>query len=401
LRRDILIRFIEKRVERKIEQIQGDHASARQQYGYTSGIVGIFLNFVLFALKLVLGIITGSVAVMADAFNNLTDSAGSIGTILGFKISAKPADKEHPFGHGRFEDVIAVIIAISIVFVGIEFARNSISAIINPEPLSFSWISIILLIVGFFVKLWMWAFNKKLGKKIDSATLLAVATDSRNDCIINVFIISSILAAHFFGIDIDGWAGLVVSLILLYSGYQATRDAVSGIIGKPVDKATAQTIKDIAMAQEGVVGAHDLVVHRYGHTKSVATLHLEMDENLTLRECHIIADAVETSVFEQLGMTLTTHKDPVDKNCPELAVLSATVREHLEGHCPKADAHEFRLSKQNGILNFVFEMQLPHGFEEKAREVLIDSIKGEIAKVNPDLNAIISVEYGVVEEDWF
>jgi cation diffusion facilitator family transporter len=378
------VKIIIKKIESK---------GSREAYGVFSGIIGIVLNFLLFVIKLAVGFVMSSVAVMADAFNNLADSAGSIVTIAGFRLSAKPADKEHPFGHGRIEEVAGLIIAISMIFIGLEFARSSAIAIIFPEPLNFSWISVGLLVFGFFIKLWMYAFNRRLGRKIGSNTLLAVAVDSRNDCVIAAFTLTSILAAHIFGLATDGIAGLVVSLILIYGGYKSAKASISAIIGRPAEKATAQAIKEIALSHEGVIGVHDLVVHNYGPDKNVATLHLEVDMNQPLKLCHDIADAVESKILSDLGINLTVHLDPVDVNCK----LTELIKNFLVLFCPRANAHEFRHSEGY----FTFDMQLPHGYSQEDKNKLLEGIKEQVAKEGYDIGLIINVEYGFVEEDWF
>ncbi|MDR2167265.1 MAG: cation diffusion facilitator family transporter [Clostridiales bacterium] len=376
--------FVIKKIESK---------GSRQAYGVASGIIGIFLNFLLFVLKLVVGFVLGSVAVMADAFNNLADSASSLVTIVGFRMSAKPADKEHPFGHGRIEDVAGLIIAMSMIFIGIEFARSSIMSIIAPEPLNFSWVSVGLLVLGFFVKLWMFAFNRRLGRKIGSNVLHAVATDSRNDCIIAAFTLMAIFAAHLFGINADGPAGLVVSLILIHGGYKSARDSASAIIGKPAEKAIAQAIKEIVLGHEGVLGAHDLVVHNYGPGKNVATIHMEVDMHTPLNLCHDMADAVEAAVLAQLGISLTVHLDPIDTNCK----LSDIVKIYLGENYPCANAHEFKKSDNF----FKFELQLPHGFDKNLQNTLLAEIRQKIAEQEAETTVEIDIEFGFVEEDWF
>ncbi|MCL2236486.1 MAG: cation diffusion facilitator family transporter [Defluviitaleaceae bacterium] len=367
----------------------------RQFAGVFSGVAGIVANLVLFVLKLLAGLFLGSVAVIADAFNNLTDMAASIITLVGFKISSKPADKEHPFGHGRVEDVAALIIAMVIIFLGAEFARSSILTILNPESLNFSWLSLGLLVFGFFVKLWMFFFNKVLGKRINSVTLKNVATDSINDCIVTVFIIASILAAHIWGLQLDGWAGLIISLILLYSGYKALREAASAIIGKPADKSIARAIKDIALAQTGVIDVHDLVVHNYGPDKNLATIHIEIDATTTLQKSHDIADQVEASVFSQLGIILTAHLDPVDINDQNLHNFKRIAKSYLEAHCPTAHAHEFQLS--GDVLTF--DLQLPHGLSEGVRQNLMKELITELKQDNHALFVKIIEEFGFLEED--
>ncbi|MCL2168716.1 MAG: cation diffusion facilitator family transporter [Defluviitaleaceae bacterium] len=284
---------------------------SRAGYGLLSGIIGIFLNVLLFVVKLVVGLFIGSVAVMADAFNNLTDAAGSVVTIVGFKVAAKPADTEHPFGHGRMEEIAGLIISMVMVFIGFEFARTSIMNIFNPEPLYFSWVAVGILVFGFFVKLWMYIFNNRLGKKISSNALIAVAKDARIDCVISAFTVAAIFLAHFLGIYADGYAGLLVSLFILYQGYSSAKESVSALIGKPAEPEITSAIEALALSHEGVLGVHDLAVHNYGAQKNIATIHIEVDKNTPLTECFAISKSIEAKVFADLGVDITIHFDPI------------------------------------------------------------------------------------------
>ena len=386
--------YIIKRLETKAKD-----AKLREQYGIASGIIGIFLNFSLFAIKLVVGLFLGSVAVMADAVNNLMDSISSIITIVGFKVSAKPADKEHPFGHGRLEDIAGLIIAILIIFVGFEFARSSLDRVLNPEEINFSWVSIGLLAFSFFVKIWMWAFNKRIGHRIKSNALLAVATDSRNDCVISVFTIVSLFVAHYFGIHADGVAGLVISVFFMYSGYKAAHGAVSSILGKPADKALANSIKEIVLGYDGVIGVHDLVVHEYGIAKRVATIHVEMDASINLGVAHEITDQAAKEVFKKLGIDLTIHLDPIDTKCPQLVPLTIVVRDFLKANYPLTDAHEFRVVCEQPKSQLVFDLQLPHGISQKDISHLLNEIDAEVAKHVDNMDVVANLEHGYINAE--
>ncbi|MCL2752565.1 MAG: cation diffusion facilitator family transporter [Defluviitaleaceae bacterium] len=374
-------------------------AQLRKQYGLASGIIGIFLNFLLFVIKLVVGLFLGSVAIMADAVNNLMDSASSIITIVGFKISAKPADKEHPFGHGRLEDVVGLIIAILIIFVGLEFARSSFDRILNPEDINFSWLSIALLSFSFFVKLWMYGFNKKIGRRIKSNPLLAVATDSRNDCIISIFTVSSLIVAYYFDIHVDGVAGILVSLFFIYSGYKAAHGAVSSILGKPANKELADSIKEIVLGYDGIIGVHDLAIHEYGMAKLVATIHVEMDMEKTLGNAHDIADKAAKDVLDKLSVDLTMHLDPIDVNCPHLGLLKDLTRAYIAANCNDSDAHEFRISGTAPKLQLIFDLQLPYGKPQSDIDALLSGLDNEISKHMQDVEIVANVEYGYIETE--
>ncbi|MCL2353375.1 MAG: cation diffusion facilitator family transporter [Defluviitaleaceae bacterium] len=378
----------------------------RHKIGVASGIFGIFANLSLTALKFVAGIMVGSVAVMADAFNNLTDSITSIATIFGFKMSTKPADKEHPFGHGRIEDVVGLIVAVSIVFVGLEFVRASIANILEPEYMQISWLATALLIASFFIKIWMYVVNKVLGKKIKSNTLAVVATDSRNDVIISIFTLASIAAFYFFDLNVDGYAGLLISLILIVSGVKAIITTASSILGRGVDKETAAALKEIVQAPQGVLGVHDLIIHSYGPQKLVATIHIEVDADTPLRACHDMADDIEQEVLKKLGIHLTIHIDPIDTKCEQLAALTTITKKFFSENYPQLDAHEFKIAHPNKddsgacVENciFTFELQLPHNFPPKALDALSASLEEKIQEINTCTTLKITTEHSYIEE---
>ena len=357
---------------------------SREGYGLLSGTVGIFLNVMLFVLKLIVGLAIGSVAVMADAFNNLADAASSIVTIVGFKMASKPADKDHPFGHGRIEEVAGLIIAMTMIFVGFEFGRTSIENIITPEALYFSWVAVGILVFGFAVKLWMFFFNKRLGKKINSNALLAVAADARIDCVISAFTVAAIFIAHLSSIYIDGWAGLLVSAFILYQGYSSARESISAILGKPANPETVQAIKAIILAHPDVLGAHDLVVHYYGASKAVATIHVEVDTTLPLSSCNKLSERLCADVLDQLGVSLTVHFDPVDTSCPKRAQVRAFLDEHHK------DVHTHGFCVDDGKVSL--KIQLPKGAEKEMQIAIEEGIKKMIGSEG------VTISF---EENWF
>ena len=371
----------------------------REAYGRRSGVIGIILNFCLFAMKLFVGIFSGSIAVIADAVNNLSDAANSIVTLVGFRIAGKPADKEHPFGHGRMEDIAGIVIAMSIILLGIEFIRNSISNIINPPEMDASLLSVILLAAGFFVKLWMYFYNRKLARNINSDVLMMVAKDSRNDCFINIATIASLVVTTHFGLYIDGYAGILISAVLLHTGIMAAKGIFGNILGKPVDKQTADAIKDIVMCQDSIIGTHDLVVHNYGPMRNVATIHAEMPMTVSIVDAHASIDAAEAAVAEQLGISLTIHLDPVDANNEQLNDIKAVTQSYLIENCPKSDAHEFRFVERTPGRLLIFELELPHGTKKAESDRLVAGLKKRIRESYPDCNIKINIEFGFVAEE--
>ena len=376
-----------------------DDLKKRETYGRRSGIIGLVINTCLAAMKLFVGLFSGSVAVIADAVNNLSDAANSIVILVGFKLAGKPADKEHPFGHGRTEDIAGLIIAISIIIFGIEFVRSSIEAIVNPPEMSFSILSVALLFVGIVAKFWMYIYNKKMGAEINSEMLLAIAKDSRNDCIITFSTIISLVVTAYFGVHIDGFVGIFISVILLRTGFMSAKSILSNIMGRPVDKKTADAIVRIVMQQDEIIGVHDLMVHNYGPGRNVATLHAEVPMDMTVAAAHIAIDAAEAAVQAQLGVALTIHLDPVDIDNKQLNHIKSIIQNFLKANCPEADAHDFRFAEYSHGHELIFELQFPHGTKEAERERLVAGAKSQIHETYPECDIIINTEFGFVAEE--
>ena len=373
----------------------------REAYGRRSGVIGIILNLCLFVMKLFVGIFSGSIAVMADAVNNLSDAANSIVTLVGFRLAGKPADKEHPFGHGRIEDIAGIVIAMSIIVLGAEFIRSSIVNIIDPPPMDASILAIALLVAGFFVKLWMYFYNRRLGRAIDSDVLLMVAKDSRNDCFINLSTIASLVAISYFGLYIDGYMGILISGVLLHTGIMAAKGIFGNLLGKPVDKKTADAIIDIVTQQDGIIGTHDLIVHNYGPKRNVATIHAEVPMTASVVDAHAAIDAAEAAVMKQLGIALTIHLDPVDADNEHLNSIKTITQSYLDKNCPKADAHEFRFVEGTAAPGrlLVFELELPHGTQRSESNRIVAGIKGRVHGTFPDCDIKINIEFGFVAEE--
>ena len=376
-----------------------NNPAQREACGRRSGVMGIILNFCLFVMKLLVGIFTGSIAVIADAVNNLSDAANSVVTLVGFRLAGKPADKEHPFGHGRVEDIVGIVIAMSIILLGVEFIRSSVANIINPPEMDAGILAIALLVAGFFVKLWMYFYNRRLGRAINSDVLMMVAKDSRNDCFINIATIASLAAVAYFDLYIDGYIGILISAVLLHTGFMAAKGIFGNILGKPVDKQTADAIIGIVMKQDGIIGTHDLVVHNYGPMRNVATIHAEMPVTVSIVDAHAAIDAAEAAVAEQLGIALTIHLDPVDTSNEQLNDIKAIVRAFLAENCPKADAHEFRFVERTPGRLLIFELELPHGTQKAESDSIVVGIKECVRKSYPDCNIKVNIEFGFVADE--
>ena len=291
----------------------------RSRIGKLSGIVGILCNLILSAGKIIIGKMSASTAIMADGLNNLSDAVSSIVTLVGFKFAEKPADKKHPYGHARFEYLASLTISVLVLFIGFELAKTSVVKIINPTPIEFSPVLLAVLIFSILIKLFLMLYNYKLGKQIESTTLLATAVDSRNDVIATSAVAVATLIEHFCDIKIDGVMGLFVSLFILYSGICIAKDAVSPLLGEAIDDKLEGELTEYIKSCPMVIGCHDLMVHDYGPGKRYASIHVEMDESINSRSCHDMIDKVERECLCRFGIHMVIHFDPVtmcelDKN---------------------------------------------------------------------------------------
>jgi len=368
----------------------------REKYGLLSGSFGIVLNMLLAALKFVVGALVNSVSITADAFNNLTDCLTSLLTILGFRWSAKPADREHPFGHSRIEYLISLAVAGIILVTGYEVMRSSVAMIINPEPMNFYPAAVAVLIFGMIVKLWMSFFNKKLGKAIKSDTLLAVGIDSRNDVLITAATLVSLIFSLFVDFSIDGYVGAVIALVFFRSGFQVAREALGRIIGNPTDRSVVVQIKETVKSQEGVLGIHDLVVHSYGPGRDMASAHVEVAADMSLADSHEITEVVAHVIKSKLGIEMLIHLDPIDMADKRLLYVAGQAQGLLQQEYPGLVAHEFRIVNSIPKPRLVFDLEIPHG-DEKTALALRDAVAQGIEQIAPDYTCEINIEFGYVE----
>ena len=287
--------------------------STRTKYGNLASVVGIITNTILFVVKLVIGLLLNSISIIADAVNNITDSLTNLMVIIGIKFAKKPADNKHPFGHSRIEYITSLIISAFMLFLGYEFITHSIELIINPEEIGFDIVLVGILAASGLVKLWQSGFYKKLGKSVNSEPLKALSKDSRNDVLIAIALVSSVIFTHLTGIIIDGYVGVLVSLIILYSGFSVAKETISKLIGEPIDTEQAKRITDFVMSYDKIISVHDLIVHNYGPGKTMPTMHVDMYDTLSLKEAHAIIHRIEQDAKEKLGMELLLHIDPVRK----------------------------------------------------------------------------------------
>ena len=341
----------------------------RSLVGKLSGTVGILCNLLLFAAKLVVGTLSGSVSITADAMNNLTDATSSIVTLVGFKLAERPADEDHPYGHARYEYLSGLAVAAMIIVIGFELGKSSVEKIISPVAVSFTLPLALILAGSIVVKLWMFLFNRKLGKHINSTTLLATAADSRNDAISTTVVLAAALLEMFFGWQIDGFMGLAVALFILYSGVTLAKDTISPLLGETASPELKALIVSVVTAQPEVLGYHDLMVHDYGPGRQFASLHVEMDYREDPLKCHALIDEMERQCMQRHNIHLVIHYDPVVTDDPELQRLKRRCQELLQQQDERLTLHDFRMIQGQRHMNLVFEVALPSDLRQQQREI--------------------------------
>lgn len=368
-----------------------DH-DVRTRYGSVASIVGILCNIFLFAGKLAAGMLMQSIAVMADAFNNLSDAASSVISFIGMKMASKPADDDHPFGHGRIEYIAAFVVAFLVIEVGFTFLKDSIQKILNPEAVTFQIVPFIMLAVSVVVKLWMGVFNKKIGQKINSKVLEATATDCIGDVTVTSATMAAILIGHFFHINIDGFAGLLVALVVMWAGFNIAKDTLEPLIGEAVDPELCRQITELVESYDGVVGTHDLIVHNYGPNKSMASIHAEVPRDVDIEVSHEIIDKIEREVSRKLGILLVIHMDPIEVCDEELLVAKKHVEDTLQILDDQITFHDFRMVSGENQINLIFDIVVPHSYSEELIQERLDHIEKGVKCFDPRYTCVITVD---------
>lgn len=341
----------------------------RSAVGKLSGLVGIICNIALFIGKLIAGILAGSVSIIADAMNNLSDASSSIVTLAGFRLAEKPADEDHPYGHARYEYLAGLAVSAIIVIIGFELAKSSVDKILHPSAISFTMLTAIILIVSMLLKLWMMRFNQTLGEHIQSTTLKATSVDSRNDVLATGVVLSATVVQYVTTWQIDGIAGLALAIFILYSGVQLALETISPLLGESTTPELRNLIIDYISTDPRVLGYHDLMVHDYGPSKRFATLHVEMDQRIDPLLCHGIIDDLERECFESHGIHLVIHYDPVVVDDSELNRLHKGVEQVLRQISPELKTHDFRMCKTPTHINLIFDVSLPLSFVGQEKRI--------------------------------
>lgn len=368
-------------------------SAVRERYGVVAGFVGIICNILLFLVKLSIGFLTSSISICADAVNNLSDALSSVISVLGFKLANKAPDKAHPFGYGRTEYIAGLIVAFFIGVVGVEFAKSSISRILHPQAVLFSPVLLFILTLSILVKLWIGLFNRELGKRINSTVLLATMQDSLNDVITTSVVVIGMLASKLTPLPIDGYIGLIVALFILWSGLGIAKDTLSPLIGQAADPNITQSIEQVVLSFDKIVGVHDLIVHNYGEGKSLASIHAEVADDSNLVEIHEVIDEAEKEVWRQTGVYLVIHMDPVALNNKHVNMLKNLTNSVLYRIDERLTMHDFRIVDGEHTINIIFDVVAPFEYQNERADKLIKDIQNELKFHDERYNAIITLDH--------
>ncbi len=361
----------------------------RSKYAYLSGIVGILTNVLLFGIKLSIGLIINSIAFIGDAFNNLTDAASSVAIILGFKLANKPADEEHPFGHGRVEYITGLLVSFLVILVGYELLKSSVDRIFNPVPVDFSTPALLIVVFSIITKGWLFLFNRFLSRTIDSKALMATAFDSLSDMIATGCIGLSLIASLYTTFPFDGYIGLAVAGIILYSGISLTKETISPLLGEIPDQELITKISKKVRSYKMVMGIHDLIVHTYGPNQYMASIHVEIPANEDIMKVHECIDNIENEVAEELGILLTIHMDPLNVDSNELMKMKEEANKILEGFPEVLSFHDFRIVGKGEKENLIFDVVIKSATSKEREKKLSLSISQKIRKKHPNYQCII------------
>lgn len=388
--------FLVRRFVKNYEQTET--VAVRTAYGVLASVVGILCNVFLFLVKGAVGIILHSISVTADAFNNLSDAGSSIIGLVGVKMAEKPADEEHPFGHGRIEYIAALVVAFIVLQVGFTFLKDAVGRIRNPEILSFNTISVVILILSIGVKLWMAAFNRKLGKRIDSKVMMATAADAMGDVATTTATILSVLFFRVTGINIDGFVGIGVALVVMWAGIGIAKDTLEPLIGEAVPQETFDEITRFVESYDGIVGTHDLLVHNYGPGRSMASIHAEVPNDVNIEVSHEIIDRIERDARKYLGIYLLIHMDPIETKDQDVLQIREKVEHIVAETDPEASIHDFRMVPGEHQINLIFDMVMPYGYDKEEENTLLHLVMEKIRHLDERYQCVITMEKSYVAE---
>lgn len=382
---NMLIKFFIKNSE------ETNNPSVREKYGMLSGGVGIFCNILLFIGKLSVGLISASISIMADAFNNLSDAASSVVTLVGFKMAGRPADDQHPFGHGRIEYISGLIISTVVMMMGLEFVKSSIEKIINPSSIEIGIYSIIILLMSILLKLWMSIFNKKIGDRINSSTIKAISMDSLADVAATATALIGAIISYMCGVYVDGYAGVLVALFIIYTGFTTARETLSPLLGQAPDKEFVDKIEKKVLSYDNIVGVHDLIVHNYGFNNSLVSLHAEVPCDINILKIHETIDTVERDIKKDFNCDIVIHMDPIATDDNAVNSVKHEIESIVKSIDERLNIHDFRMVQADSFTNLIFDLVVPHMFELKDDE--IESIINEkIIALNSSYRVVLNID---------
>lgn len=370
--------------------------AVRERYGILSGAVGIVLNLLLSAGKLFAGLMTGSISITADAFNNLSDAGSSVVTLVGFKLAGQKADDGHPFGHGRMEYLAGLLVSLMILLVGVELGRSSIGKILHPEAVDFSLVSTGILAASILVKLWMGQFNRGLGRKIGSAAMAATAADSISDAVATAAVLAGTLVNRFAHVNIDGWVGLAVAVFILRSGWGAAKDTINPLLGESPDPELVKQLRELVLSHPQVVGMHDLIIHDYGPGRRLCSFHAEVPQDADILDAHDAIDHIEREIKEKFGIETTVHMDPIATADEKVNQLRRQVADLARVVEPEMTIHDFRVVRGPTHTNVIFDAVVPHKCRLTDEEVL-QRLRRAVSALDPAYQAVIQIDRAYVE----
>ena len=367
----------------------------RARYGKLSGTIGLCCNILLAVSKLIIGLISGMVSIIADSVNNFSDSASSVVSLIGFKLASKPADEDHPFGHARYEYISGLIVAFLVLIAGVELLKTGVDKILHPTAIDFSVALFVVLVLSILVKLGMAIGNFKLGKKIKSQVIIATAEDSRNDVVGTSAVLIAAIVSYIWNVNLDGIMSVLVALFILYSGINLVKDAIEPLLGTTPDPEFVKELEEKVLSYEGVLGIHDLIIHDYGPGRRFASVHAEVPAEKDVLECHEIIDRIEFDVKREMKMELVIHYDPIVTNDPHVNELRDFIVTKVKAINEKLSVHDIRIVPGEENTNVIFDMVVPFDIKDNEKNY-IHAIRREIREKYPDHTAVINIDHSYV-----
>lgn len=387
----MLIRFLTKIFIKNSDDVK--NANVRTAYGIFGGVLGILCNIILFILKVVIGSAIHSIAIISDAFNNLSDIGSSAVTLIGAKLSNQRPDKEHPFGHGRIEYICSLIVSFIIIMVGLELVKSAFDKIVHPEAPVFNLVMVLILTVSVLIKLWMFFSMRYLGRRIDSEVLKATAADSLSDVAATSTVILSVVLCKFLPPVIDGIAGFIVALLICITGVRVAWETIGTLLGSAPDPALIKQITDILLSNKEILGIHDLIVHDYGPGRTLASVHAEVSSKKSAIVIHEIIDALEVKILNETGVETVIHTDPILVGCEKSDATKEIVKGVIAKVNPELGMHDFRMTGGEHRVNLIFDLEVPFSMDDGEKKKTLLEIENKLKEENPKFHSVIRVDY--------